>query len=76
MCQKYSQKSIEILNNPGFSLKEVDRIFNLPRKVVDLVSENGHDILWIKNIAPKSSDDQILRLSHEQRSARRAFKDG
>ncbi len=36
---------------------------NIPRKVVDLVSENGHDILWIKNIAPKSSDDQILSLA-------------
>lgn len=39
---------------------------NIPRKVVDLVSKNGHDILWIKNIAPKSSDDQILSLAEAE----------
>lgn len=39
---------------------------NIPRKVVDLVSEKGYDILWIKNIAPKSSDDQILSLAEAE----------
>ncbi|MHC1686716.1 MAG: DUF5615 family PIN-like protein [Methanothrix sp.] len=36
---------------------------NIPRKVVDLISEQGHDIQWIKTFSPKSSDDRILSLA-------------
>jgi predicted nuclease of predicted toxin-antitoxin system len=36
---------------------------NIPRKVVDLISEKGYDVLWIKKIAPKSSDDRILSMA-------------
>ncbi len=36
---------------------------NIPRRVIDLISESGHDILWIKNIAPRSSDDRILSMA-------------
>jgi predicted nuclease of predicted toxin-antitoxin system len=36
---------------------------NIPRRVVDLISEKGYDVLWIKKIAPKSSDDRILSMA-------------
>jgi predicted nuclease of predicted toxin-antitoxin system len=36
---------------------------NIPRKVVDRISEKGYDVLWIKKIAPKSSDDCILSMA-------------
>lgn len=36
---------------------------NIPRKVVDLISEQWHDIQWIKTFFPKSSDDRILSLA-------------
>jgi predicted nuclease of predicted toxin-antitoxin system len=36
---------------------------NIPRKVVDLISEKGYDVLWIKKIAPRGSDDCILSMA-------------
>jgi predicted nuclease of predicted toxin-antitoxin system len=36
---------------------------NIPRKIVDRISENGHNILWIKDTAPRSSDDRILSIA-------------
>ena len=36
---------------------------NIPRKVVDQISKKGYDVLWIKKIAPRSSDDRILSMA-------------
>jgi predicted nuclease of predicted toxin-antitoxin system len=40
---------------------------NFPRDAVDALRENGHDVVWIREDARGSRDEQVLALAQEEK---------